>query len=78
MRNLDLQGLWDTAQREVALEGSNGCTLERLWGLVGLDDTKTTGQSAGSGGVEEEEKEKESEQDTQAESRQYVKAWLWR
>lgn len=33
---IDLQGLWETALREVALEGSNGCTLERLWKLVGL------------------------------------------
>lgn len=32
----DVQKLWEKAQIEVALEGSNGCKLERLWHLLGL------------------------------------------
>lgn len=78
MRDLDLQGVWDTAQREVALEGSNGCTLERLWGLVGLDEPRTTGEGAGSGGREEAKGGEESRQDAKTDPREFVKAWLWR
>ncbi|CAN0309802.1 unnamed protein product [Pylaiella littoralis] len=87
MRDLDLQGVWDTAQREMALEGSNGCTLERLWGLVGLDGPATDEESAGSGerkkktgGKKKKKKEEEekSEQDAKTDPREFVKAWLWR
>eukprot|EP00903_Cladosiphon_okamuranus_P009842 g9353.t1 len=65
--DLDLQGLWETTLREVALEGSNGCTLERLWKLVGL---------VGRGGLGE--KEGESGQATENDPQEFVRAWLWR
>lgn len=65
---LDLQGLWETTLREVALEGSNGCTLERLWKLVGL---------VGPGGPAGE-KEGVSGQAAQNDPQEFVKGWLWR
>lgn len=53
----DVQMLWEKAQTEVALEGSNGCTLERLWRLLGLthnigdvdSNTGRAGSHAGGG-----------------------------
>lgn len=67
---LDLQGLWETTLIEVALEGSNGCTLERLWKLVGL---------VGPGGGSGEEKEGGSGQEAaQDDPQEFVKGWLWR
>lgn len=64
---VDLQGLWEITLREVALEGSNGCTLERLWKLVGL---------VGPGGPGEEEGG--SGQAAQNDPQEFVRAWLWR
>lgn len=71
----DLQVLWETSQREVALEGSNGCTLERLWQLVDLGDgsncsggatsVDTTAAVGGDG-------------DDPDNPRLFLKGWLWR
>jgi len=72
MPGLDLQGLWETAQREVALEGSNGCTLERLWKLVGLG-----GQAGGSGSLPNGENNA-GNHDAENDPQDFVKAWLWR
>lgn len=64
---LDLQSLWEMAQREISLEGSNGCTLSRLWQLVGLDqstaDASRKHKTVGGG-------------DSKAKG--YLKQWLWR
>lgn len=66
---IDLQGLWETALREVALEGSNGCTLERLWKLVGL--VVRPGGPPG-------EKDGGSKQAAEDDPQEFVRAWLWR
>ncbi len=74
MPDLDLQGLWETTQREVALEGSNGCTLERLWKLVGLG-----GPGRGSGAPPNGENESNAgNQDAEDDPQTAVRAWLWR
>ncbi|CAN0118573.1 unnamed protein product [Ectocarpus sp. 6 AP-2014] len=70
----DLQGVWETAVREVALEGSNGCTLERLWKLVELD---TPSQQGGSGSTPQQPGEEQPDDDG-SDPREFVKAWLWR
>lgn len=70
----DLQGVWETAVREVALEGSNGCTLERLWNLVELD---TPSQRGGSGSTPQQPGEEQPDDDG-SDPREFVKAWLWR
>lgn len=71
----DLQVLWETSQREVALEGSNGCTLERLWQLLDLDDNSdrsggatSVNATAAVGG----------DGDDPDDPRSHLKGWLWR
>ena len=72
----DLQGLWETAQREIALEGSSGCTLKRLWGLVNLVD------SSGGGSSSEESQESKANREkgvaADPDPREFLKGWLWR
>ncbi|CAB1103033.1 unnamed protein product [Ectocarpus sp. CCAP 1310/34] len=70
----DLQGVWETAVREVALEGSNGCTLERLWKLVQLHRPS---QQGGSGSTPQQPGEEQPDDDG-SDPREFVKAWLWR
>lgn len=75
----DLQGLWETAQREIALEGSSGCTLKRLWELVNLVDSSGGGSSSqesreSKGNREEEENGEAADPDP----REFLKGWLWR
>ena len=71
----DLQGLWETAQREIALEGSSGCTLKRLWELVNLVDASGCGSSSQeSKGNREEETGEAADPDP----REFLKGWLWR
>lgn len=70
---IDLQGLWETTLREVALEGSNGCTLERLWKLVGLAGPVVlagAGGRSGSGSGSEQAAEKDPQD--------FVRTWLWK
>lgn len=69
---MDIQSLWESAQLEISLEGCNGCTLERLWKLVKLDDKK-----------EEEEEDSPGESAAakladEGDPQDFLKAWLWR
>lgn len=74
MPDLDLQGLWETTQREVALEGSNGCTLERLWKLVDLG-----GPAGGSGAPHYGENANNAgNQEAEDDPQDVVRVWLWR
>lgn len=77
----DLQGLWETAQREVALEGSSGCTLKRLWELVNLVDSSSGGSSSQesqeSKGKSKGDREEKGEA-TDPDPREFLKGWLWR
>lgn len=70
----DLQAVWETAQREIALEGSNGCTLERLWKLVDLDGPSSEADGSSAALQNSEEKANETEEDP----REFVQGWLWR
>lgn len=67
MPELDLQGLWESALREVALEGSNGCTLERLWKLLGMVAPGGPGEEEGGSG-----------QAVPNDPQEFERAWLWR
>lgn len=73
----DLQGLWETAQREVALEGSSGCTLKRLWELVELVDASGGGGSASQESNEKANREEGGEA-ADPDPREFLKGWLWR
>lgn len=69
----DLQVLWETSLMEIALEGSNGCTLQRLWTLVKLDGPREDGS------VSQPEKEGGApEMATEPDPREFLKGWLWR
>lgn len=83
----DLQSLWETAQREIALEGCNGCTLERLWRLVSLgkplsptDSSRSPRETAllygGSGLAAETKSDALVGEDRDPGG--YLKDWLWR
>ena len=61
----DPQSLWETAQLEIALEGSNGCSLDRLWELVKL--VEPTNHS-----------EKEGRDDKEPSPTTFLRRWLWR
>ena len=69
----DLQGLWEKAQREVALEGSSGCTLKRLWELVKLVDTSSGGSSS-----QESIGKEEGGEAADPDPGGFLKGWLWR
>lgn len=71
----DLQGLWETAQREIALEGSSGCTLKRLWELVNLVDSSGGGSSSQESRLNIEEEKGEA---ADPDPRECLKGWLWR
>lgn len=66
----DLLSMWETAQREIALEGSNGCALLRLWQLVGLDGLPEHAQ--------QEQGDVETSVKAHKHSATYLKGWLWR
>lgn len=77
----DLQSLWETAQREVALEGSSGCTLERLWHLVGLSFCSTPDASTGGRAQTDSPQDGRSAGGTEGDDvdpRGFLKGWLWR
>lgn len=78
----DLQVLWETSQREVALEGSNGCTLERLWQLVELSGAKNTLTSStdnmAPAGTPSTPTATAAAQPDADDARLYLKGWLWR
>lgn len=69
---MDIQSLWESAQLEISLEGCNGCTLERLWKLVKLDDKGDGGEEDAPGASAA------SKSGDEVDPRDFLKAWLWR
>lgn len=66
----DPQAIWETAQLEIALEGSNGCSLDRLWRLMKLEQPPVSKEV-----VTNQEKPGD---DQGPHPNIFLRQWLWR
>ncbi|CAM9939030.1 unnamed protein product, partial [Choristocarpus tenellus] len=75
----DPHRLWELALSEIAIEGSDGCNLKRLWDLVGLRPTQQPeSKSAVLGGVSGMEKDELAERSGLDNPSRDLRRWLWR